>query len=220
MARGGTAGARVRRQVAAAAELASLREAPRRPGMAGNFYFDAAHDVVMAKLLPGEYFATASGLAMNTTLGSCIAACLWDSETRVGGMNHFLLPRGGEESTRYGLYAMEVLINELIRLGATRGRITAKIFGGGQLVPAMQLMNIGERNAAFVFDFLKIECIPVVSHDVMGPHARRVCFFPDSGRVLVRRLATTSFRALDRQERMAEQSSRQLASGGGGADLF
>jgi chemotaxis receptor (MCP) glutamine deamidase CheD len=114
------------------------------------------------KVLPGEYFVFDEDILIMTTLGSCIAACLWDRETRIGGMNHFMLPEGGgsvSDGGRYGSYAMELLINELIKRGATRSTLEAKVFGGGAVISGMNSMNVGERNTKFVLDYLQTERI-------------------------------------------------------------
>ena len=116
------------------------------------------------KVLPGEYFVDDEDILIMTTLGSCIAACLWDRNAQVGGMNHFMLPEGvGDSGGRYGSYAMELLINEMLKRGATRSTLEAKVFGGGQVISGMNTMNVGERNTSFVLDYLKTERIPVVS---------------------------------------------------------
>jgi chemotaxis protein CheD len=159
-----------------------------------------------------------------TTLGSCIAACLWDRNAHVGGMNHFMLPDGasggGMDSGRYGSYAMELLINELMKRGATRSTLEAKVFGGGQVIAGMSTMNVGERNTSFVLDYLKTERIPVVSKDVMDVYPRKVCFLPHSGKAMVKRLSPTNPEALVAQERAAAQKTTPAASGAGSVDLF
>jgi chemotaxis protein CheD len=156
-----------------------------------------------------------------TTLGSCIAACLWDREKRVGGMNHFLLPEGqGGESGRYGYYAMELLIGELIKRGATRSTMEAKVFGGGAVISGMSSINVGERNTAFVLEYLRTERITVVSKDVLDTCARKVCFLPASGKAMVKRLAPTSSEALVAQERAAASKAVPAAGGAGSVDLF
>lgn len=129
-----------------------------------------------------------------TVLGSCVAACLRDPHTGVGGMNHFMLPEGGDPhdlmsaSARYGGYAMEVLINQLIKLGAHRTRLTAKVFGGAAVLRGFTTVNVGEANSDFVLDYLGQERIRVLSQDLRGIHPRKVYFFPASGRVLVKKL--------------------------------
>jgi chemotaxis protein CheD len=145
------------------------------------------------KVLPGECHATAQDVALVTLLGSCVAACLRDPVTGVGGMNHFMLPHdrsGGpvSRSARFGAFAMETLINRLLRLGARRDSLEAKVFGGGAVVPQLTSLNIGEANADFVLEFLKQEKITVSAHDLKGTEARKVHFFPRTGRVLVQTL--------------------------------
>ncbi len=114
-----------------------------------------------------------------TVLGSCIAACLWDSRSRVGGMNHFMLPDGdmADASGRYGSYAMEVLINEMLKLGARRETMQAKIFGGAQVMHNFTTMNVGERNTNFVLNYLHTERIPSFQRMCWIFIRGRLCFF-------------------------------------------
>lgn len=125
-----------------------------------------------------------ANVVLTTTLGSCISACLRDPVAKVGGMNHFLLPEGQDEeesaSLRYGAYAMEVLVNRLLRAGATRPRLEAKLFGGGRLSDG--LMDIGEKNATFAEQFLVREGIALVGGSLRGRSARRIQYWPVSGR--------------------------------------
>lgn len=131
------------------------------------------------------------GIVIMTVLGSCIAACIWDSQRRIGGMNHFMLPEGTplDASGRYGSYAMELLINEMIKMGARRENMQAKVFGGGQVIHSFTTMNVGERNTKFVMDCLQTERIPIVSKDVLDIYPRKVVFFPVTGKAMVKRLA-------------------------------
>ena len=121
---------------------------------------------------------------LTTTLGSCIAACMRDPIAKVGGMNHFLLPEGegvgGTEALRYGAYAMELLVNGLLRSGARRERLEAKLFGGGRLSDG--LTDIGEKNAIFAEEFLQRESIRQIGGSLRGRQARRVQYWPVSGR--------------------------------------
>jgi chemotaxis protein CheD len=199
-----------------------LKAAPRKAGEASFFFFDAHFKADTVKVLPGEYFVHDEDLLIMTTLGSCIAACLWDRERRIGGLNHFMLPDGGGamESGRYGSYAMELLINEMLKRGANRLTLEAKVFGGGAVVSGMNTLNVGERNTAFVMDYLKTERIPVVSKDVLDVYPRKVCFFPASGKAMVKRLAATNTDALLAQDRAAAKAVLPAAGGGGSVDLF
>jgi chemotaxis protein CheD len=167
--------------------------APRPGTPAGDSYYDARFGAEAVKLVAGEYLATAREVMLVTVLGSCIAACLHDPAVGIGGMNHFMLPdsnHGDGESARYGAYAMEMLINDLLKQGARRASLQAKVFGGGNVVPGLAGSAIGDRNAEFALDYLAREEIPVVASDLMDVYPRRVHFFPRSGRVMVRRLAS------------------------------
>ncbi|WP_029921473.1 chemoreceptor glutamine deamidase CheD [Nevskia soli] len=160
-------------------------------------YFDPRFRAAALKVLPGEYIVTDSDVMLVTVLGSCVSACLRDPVAGVGGMNHFMLPDttgGGAagESARYGSYAMEVLINELLKRGAMRRNLEAKVFGGGAVLPGFTVNNVGQRNGRFVLDYLKADEIPVVAQDLFDVYPRRVHYFPLSGRVLVRRLPSAN----------------------------
>jgi len=163
---------------------------------ATHHYHDSVFGTPAVKLLPNEFYVTGEPLMLTTVLGSCVAACLRDPVAGVGGMNHFMLPENhGDTATgtpvsasmRYGAYAMEVLINELLKAGAVRERLQAKVFGGGAVLDAMQHTQIGARNADFVLDYLARENIPVHGHDLNGTCARRI---NHTGRAMVRKMAT------------------------------
>lgn len=163
--------------------------------LAPNLYFDRRLNIEAAKILPGEYFVTGRDMALVTVLGSCVAACVRDRISGIGGMNHFMLPNSGGDpdnplgtSMRYGSYAMEILINQLIKLGATRSNLEAKVFGGGQVLRGFSSGNVGERNAEFVLDYLRTENIRIAAQDLLDIFPRKVYFFPQSGKVLVKKL--------------------------------
>ncbi|HCY62943.1 MAG TPA: chemoreceptor glutamine deamidase CheD [Oxalobacteraceae bacterium] len=161
---------------------------------AKNIYYDRTFDCDAAKILPGEYFVTPKDMMIVTVLGSCVAACIRDRTTGIGGMNHFMLPDSSDGdgpvslSMRYGTYAMEVLINALLKSGARRENLEAKVFGGGNVLRGFVAINVGERNAQFVRKFLKTEGIRIVAEDLNDIHPRKVYFFPRSGKVLVKKL--------------------------------
>ena len=200
--------------------LERLKSVARKPGEASFFFYDAHFQNEAVKVLPGEYFVENEDLLVMTTLGSCIAACLYDRQARIGGMNHFMLPEGAGDSGRYGSYAMELLINEMMKRGASRMTMEAKVFGGGAVIAGMNSLNVGERNTRFVLDFLNTERIPVVSKDVLEIYPRKVCFLPASGKAMVKRLAPTNAEALILQDRVAQQKAAPAATGGGSIDLF
>ena len=161
--------------------------------LAGNRYFDRVFEVEAVKVLPGEYYVTATDMVLVTVLGSCVSACVRDREKGVGGMNHFMLAEGGggellSASARYGAYAMEVLINHLMKMGARRNALEAKVFGGGRVMASLTSSQVGNNNASFVLDFLATEGIPVIAKDLLDVYPRKVYYFPASGRVLVKKL--------------------------------
>jgi chemotaxis protein CheD len=202
--------------------LDRLKARPRRNGEASFFFYDAHFRNEAVKVLPGEYFVFDEDILIMTTLGSCIAACLWDREKRIGGMNHFLLPEGsgGADSGRYGDFAMDQLIGEMVKRGANRSTMEAKVFGGGAVISGMNTINVGERNTTFVLDYLRTERITVVSKDVMDIYPRKVCFLPASGKAMVKRLASANTEALAAQERAASSRVTPTVASGGSVDLF
>ncbi len=143
----------------------------------------------------GGVVAGREGDVIRTVLGSCIAVCLRDTVSGIGGMNHFMLPGGSAEpgtSARYGVQAMELLINKCMALGADRNRLEAKVFGGGHVLRIKEhTENVPSRNIRFVLDFLRTEKIPITGKDVGGYSARELYFFIGSGRTLLRRLGET-----------------------------
>lgn len=156
-------------------------------------YFDKHFNRPAMKIQPGEYYATPEDEVIVTVLGSCVSACLLDPVGLVGGMNHFMLPEEGHGvirdaffAARYGVAAMELLINDLLRLGARKDRIVAKVFGAGRVMKGMS--DVGARNAEFVRRFLSQENIPIWSEDLGADYARKVYFFPHTGQVLQRRI--------------------------------
>lgn len=160
---------------------------------AATRYYDRQFQRDAVKILPGEYYTTGEDLVLVTVLGSCVSACLVDPTVGVGGMNHFMLPNTQADgvtgvSARYGSYAMELLVNDLLKLGARRERLAAKVFGGGQVLQHFSGNPAGARNASFVLDYLATECIAVVAQDLGHHHARKLCFFPRSGQAFVRRI--------------------------------
>ena len=207
-------------QPAAGSRLARLRAQTPKPGQASFFFYEAHFKSDAVKVLPGEYYVDKEDLLIMTTLGSCIAACLWDRNAKVGGMNHFMLPDGVGDSGRYGSYAMELLINEMLKMGASRSSMEAKVFGGGAVISGMSSLNVGERNTTFVLDYLKTERITVVSKDVLDIYPRKVCFLPASGKAMVKRLAPTSTDALVAQDKVAVERAATSTSTGGSVDLF
>ena len=163
-----------------------------------------------AKILPGEFYITRSDEAITTVLGSCISACIRDPLAGVGGMNHFMLPEDTTQgkstwldsdaglATRYGSFAMESLINGLLKLGARRERLEVKLFGGGHILNVG--IDVGERNIEFARRFVKTEGYVVAAEDVGLNVPRRVVYLPTSGKVRVKHLRTLECREIAQRE--------------------
>jgi chemotaxis protein CheD len=195
--------------------------------ISNTLYFDRTFDINAAKISPGEYYYTDKDMMIVTVLGSCVSACVRDVVSGIGGMNHFMLPDSAKadkdspvsESMRYGTYAMEVLINQLIKNGARRENLEAKIFGGGNVLRSFTTMNVGDRNAAFVRSYLKEEGIRVTGEDLNDIYPRKVYFFPKTGKVLVKKLKQlNNYTIMKREETYA--SKLKTNDVGGDVDLF
>ncbi|MBE5317410.1 MAG: chemoreceptor glutamine deamidase CheD [Xanthomonadales bacterium] len=185
-------------------------------------YYDVQLQMDALKLMPADYVVTDRDIALSTVLGSCVAACMRDPVLRIGGMNHFMLPDGGDvddTSARYGSYAMELLINELLKAGARRERLEAKVFGGGNVLKSFTTNPVGTRNAEFVIAYLKAERIPVVAQDLGSIHPRKVWYIPATGKVLVRRLPHAHDTAIASEEIAYRNQLKQQPSAGG-VELF
>lgn len=145
----------------------------------------------------GDFYATQTAEGIGTVVGSCITTCLYEKGGGVGGMNHFLIPGQFKEeeifisaSARIGMYAIELLMGELIKLNIDRDRLCAKIFGGGTGQGGNAV--IADNNVRFIRTFMSMEQIPIVSEDLGGKWARKVLFFPENGKVMVKRLPLSS----------------------------
>ena len=178
-------------------------------------YWDQALGCYVARVLPGEYFVTCNTEAVSTVLGSCVSACIRDTRLNVGGMNLFMLPldasNGGSawgeavsSATRYGNVAMERLINEILKLGGRRQDLEIKLVGGGRVLSDMTT-DIGARNIEFVRHFMEQEGFRVLNEDLGDTFARRVIYFPQSGRMRVRKLVSGRDEILVAQERAYRQ---------------
>jgi chemotaxis protein CheD len=182
---------------------------PHASGIVGegkNFYFDRDFSRYAVKILPGEFFVADNDIVVTTVLGSCVSACIWDRTQGIGGMNHFMLPDGADREPgglagRYGVFAMEQLINELLKRGARKANFEAKVFGGGNVMANIVSIDVGKRNGSFVLEFLATEGIRVSARDLLDKHPRRVAFFPATGRALCKKLpqADTALVAAERQ---------------------
>jgi len=176
--------------------------------------WSSAYETVASRLLPGEYFVTMHDEAVYTTLGSCISACIRDRVSGIGGMNHFMLPASASTdmlkatdnsaSARYGNFAMEHLINSILKNGGKRQNLEAKIFGGGRIIANMT--DVGMRNIAFARDYLETEGLKITSEDVGDTFPRMVVYFPATGKVRVKRLRSLHNNIIVEQETMYLQT--------------
>ena len=159
------------------------------PGAGIKRYRDASFNAIAVKLFPGEHYVTQSSEEMIVTvLGSCVSACIRDPRAGVGGMNHFMLPESthGEwgqvpASLRYGNFAMERLINDIIKLGGRRSNLEIKVFGGANVL--RNGGTIGHQNSHFIESYLKVERLPIAARHLYGGNPRRIHYFPASGKV-------------------------------------
>jgi chemotaxis protein CheD len=161
-----------------------------------NRYWDKIHGMYAAKILPGEYYITLQGELIVTVLGSCVSACIRDRVFGIGGMNHFMLPVGAEgastsstwnsAATRYGNFAMEALINDILKNGGRRENLEVKVFGGGMVLEHMT--NVGKQNIAFVREFMRTEGLKLLAEDLGDIYPRKVYYFPQSGKVKMKKL--------------------------------
>jgi len=164
-----------------------------------NRYYDKTNDIFTAKILPGEYYVSNRGEMITTVLGSCISACIRDVITGIGGMNHFMLPidrrikRAGKEkdfgiASRYGDFAMEMLINAILKEGGKRRNLEVKLFGGGKVVSPIHSTDIGMQNIEFAHEYLEYEGLKVIAEDTGDIYPRKVNYFSDTGKVRMKKL--------------------------------
>lgn len=211
--------------VAAVRQLSGQATDDSAPAIAGRRFFDAANNAWMVKVFPGEFYTTnKSDEVLVTILGSCVSACIRDPRLGIGGMNHFMLAEGeaqswggDSKSTRYGNFAMEKLVNELIKAGASRSSLEIKVFGGGNVTDTRNA--IGTQNSDFVLKYLESEGLSCAAQDLGGLHPRRIHYYPATGRVVRRILAGSENSSVARQENeyAGRLSSRKVA---GDIELF
>jgi chemotaxis protein CheD len=171
-----------------------------------NRYWDNKTGYATAKILPGEFYVTAHNEAITTVLGSCISACIRDVKAGLGGMNHFMLPQKSNpevnakqsNAARYGNFAMEQMINDILRNGGSKENLEFKIFGGGKVIKGMT--DIGLRNILFVKEYIDVEGFKLVAEDVGDIYPRKVMFIPKTGKVLIKKLYNEHNATLESRE--------------------
>lgn len=183
-------------------------------------FWNKEFEIVCAKILPGEYYVTKDNESITTVLGSCIAACIRDKETGVGGMNHFMLPEtnqhklsSGDEAvvgnaTRYGNYAMEHLINVILANGGKRKNLEVKLFGGGKIIPT--LGDVGQRNIDFVLEYIDTEALKLVSDDLGDIYPRKVIYFPKTGKVRMKKIKDLHNETIASREKQYRTSIKDI----------
>lgn len=192
------------------------------PSLSAKRSFDPQTGLHVVKIFSGDwYVSTQKNEMLATILGSCVSACIRDPYAGIGGMNHFLLPGDGSisqlgEAARYGGFAMESLINGILKAGGRKDRLEVKVFGGGNVINNSQ--RIGSKNAAFIRSFLKQEGIPIVSEDLEGDLPRRIHYFPDTGKVLMRKLSAKDQTVIEEENRYRSRISAKPVEGD--IDLF
>jgi len=179
-------------------------------------FWDNRHNMFSAKILPGEYYVSMHGELISTVLGSCISACIRDVKMGIGGMNHFMLPMGCEDehagkihltsATRYGNFAMEMLINEILKAGGNKKNLEVKLFGGGRVLSSMTKIDIGNKNINFVHEYLEEEQLTVTSEDTGDIYPRKVLFFADTGKVRVKKLQNMHNDTISKREEKYRKS--------------
>jgi chemotaxis protein CheD len=167
---------------------------------------------------PGEYYATRDDTIISTVLGSCVAVGLCDAALSMGGLNHFMLPGevgrddlAANPNAKYGMFAMELLINDLMKMGARKAGLRAKVFGGASVLrlSGVSAARIPQSNIDFAVEYLKEEGIPVAASDVGGREPRKIFFYARSGKVLLKRIAPTMEGLVEREEERYYSSLRE-----------
>lgn len=189
------------------------QHAPPEPALPGfehiKRFWDAPRQRFIAKILPGQFYVTKNQEVISTILGSCVSVCMRDAVANIGAMNHFLLPRSGghsvrteiddsEPCARYGIHAMEMMLAQLERHGARRERLEVKVTGGGRIGEGMN--DIGAHNAEFAHEYMRMNGFKMLACDLGGTAPRKVHYFPDSGRLLIKKLDDRSLEHIHRRE--------------------
>lgn len=193
-------------------------------------YWDPIQNVDVVRILAGECYVTHCHEMITTVLGSCVSACIRDVVTGIGGMNHFMLPaekverssnggtHGLSADAAYGSYAMERLINSILKYGGKRENLEVKIFGGGRIMGGMA--DVGLQNINFVHDYLRTEKLKIVAEDVGGDFPRRMAYLPATGKVLLKKLRNVRNETIVQQESAYLTDLRKVATQGGEVELF
>ena len=195
-------------------------------------YWDEINQCWSAKILPGEIYVSRHGEMITTVLGSCISVCVRDVRLGIGGMNHFMLPDQGNNTnnrwgtnpttfeSRYGNWAMEYLINAILKMGSKREHLELKVFGGGKIIPS--LTDIGQHNILFLKQYIRDESLNVVASDLGDTCSRKILFFTKTGAVHLKRMHGEKVKEVANEEKLYQQLlfSKKQKDRGGDIDLF
>lgn len=178
--------------------------------------FSKKFQTTVISLQPGEFIGTKNGPILSTVLGSCVTACIFDEVNEISGMNHIMLPRifNSEDILtsdigRYGMFAMELLTGDLIKLGAQRNHLKAKVFGGASLIGKTTQQGVARANIEFVRKYLTMEEIPIVAEDLGGSYGRKIFFFTINGKVYVKKLSHSWKNKIRQKEELVRESVMQ-----------
>ena len=192
-----------------------------------NRYWDKVHEVNAAKILPGEFYVTRENELVSTVLGSCVSACIRDVSLGVGGMNHFMLPvdrntkiETNSESARYGNHAMEMLINAILKAGGLKKNLEVKLFGGGRVLSSMSNIDVGEQNIVFIKGYAALEGLNVVTEDLGDIYPRKVIYFPQTGRALMKKLRKVHNDTLEQREKSYREKLKEEKAASDDIELF
>lgn len=175
-------------------------------------YWDKTNDSIVAKILPGELYVTSSNEIITTVLGSCISACIRDPIFGIGGMNHFMLPMSTSDTSqndklgsamRYGNYAMEHLINEILKNGGERANLEVKLFGGGRVLTHMT--DVGKRNINFALEYVNTEGLKLVAEDLGDIYPRKILYNPLTGKARQKKLRNMHNQTITQREEAYRQ---------------
>lgn len=182
-------------------------------------FWDTWHDKCSSKIMPGEFYVGNKDEIISTVLGSCISACIHDPGAGVGGMNHFMLP-GDMDGTqamsgsaaKFGVFAMEYLINSILKHGGCKAHFEIKLFGGANVLATG--MDVGTTNIDFIRKYIRMEGLTVVSEDLGGIHPRKVNYFPITGKVMIKNLRPVQEKMIVEREQAYVAATKATPSAG------
>ena len=188
---------------------------------AGNTFYDKNSNMNVVKIISGNYYVSNQpNDVLVTILGSCISACIRDPKAKIGGMNHFLLPGDNtNDSARFGAYAMEILINEIMKKGGRKERLEVKLFGGANIIQS-NLSKIGDKNVEFIREYIEKEKLNVLTEDLGGTSPRRIHYYPHTGKVMMKKVQEEEDKKVIAEERNYVTKLTKETKSDGDIELF